>query len=153
MLYLPPTQHHRFFTNLPLLQNQPPRIMRGMIAYIPHSVNLTSTQGCIRGLAHACVWVCVEGKGEGDVRRSTCTSFCKLHFPQGYMEGFDDGGRGVGRILNPSFWDWPPLPGAWWGSGAYDKDFFLRMYLAYYIFKPTLIEEKFLKMKLGFFGP
>ena len=81
--------------------------MRGMIAYIPHSVNLTSTQGCIRGLAHACVCVCVcvcgEGKGEGDVRKRMCTSFCKLHFPQGYMEGFDDGGREVGRILNPSF--------------------------------------------------
>ena len=44
-----------------------------------------------------CVCVCVEkGKGEGDVRRRTCASFCKLHFPQGYMEGFDDGGREVG---------------------------------------------------------
>ena len=76
--------------------------MLGMIAYIPLSVNLTSTQGCIRGLAHACV--CVEkGKGEGDVRRRMCTSFYKLHFPQGYMKGFDDGGREVGRILNPSF--------------------------------------------------
>ena len=75
--------------------------MRGMIAYIPLYVNLTSTQGCIRGLAHACV--CVEGKGEGDVGRRMCTSLCKLHFPQGYMKGFDDGGRGVGRILNPSF--------------------------------------------------
>ena len=51
-----------------------------------------------------CVCVCVEkGKGEGDVRRRMCTSFCKLHFPQGYMVGFDDGGREVGRILNPSF--------------------------------------------------
>ena len=51
------------------------------------------------------VCVCVEGKGEGerDVRRRMCTSLCKLHFPQGYMKGFDDGGRGVGRILNPSF--------------------------------------------------
>ena len=40
--------------------------MRGMITYIPHSVNLTSTRGCIRGLAHACVCVCVEeSKGEG----------------------------------------------------------------------------------------
>ena len=85
--------------------------MRGMIAYTAHSVNLTSTQGCIRGLAHACVCVrvcvcvcvCGEGKGEGDVRKRMCTSFCKLHFPQGYMEGFDDGGREVGRILNPSF--------------------------------------------------
>ena len=88
--------------------------MRGMIAYIPLSVNLTTTQGCIRGLAHAraracvcvCVCVCVEkgkGEGEGDVRRRMCTSFCKLHFPQGYMESFDDGGREVGRILNPSF--------------------------------------------------
>ena len=59
--------------------------MRGMIAYIPLSVNLTSTQGCIRGLAHACV--CVEGKGEGDVGRRMCTSLCKFHFPQGYMKG------------------------------------------------------------------
>ena len=53
-----------------------------------------------------CVCVCVEkgkGEGEGDVRRRMCTSFCKLHFPQGYIEGFDDGGREVGRILNPSF--------------------------------------------------
>ena len=82
--------------------------MRGMITYIPLYVNLTSTQGCIRGLAHACVCVCVcvekgKGEGEGDVRRRMCTSFCKLHFPQGYIEGFDDGGREVGRILNPSF--------------------------------------------------
>ena len=82
--------------------------MRGMITYIPLYVNLTSTQGCIGGLAHACVCVCVcvekgKGEGEGDVRRRMCTSFCKLHFPQGYMEGFDDGGREVGRILNPSF--------------------------------------------------
>ena len=62
--------------------------MRGMIAYIPLYVNLTSTQGCIRGLAHACVCVCVEeGKGEGDVARRMCASFCKLHFPQGYMKG------------------------------------------------------------------
>ena len=76
--------------------------MRGMITYIPLSVNLTSTQGCIRGLVHACVCV-EEGKGEGDVRRGMCTSFCKLHFPQGYMKGFDDGGREIGRILNPSF--------------------------------------------------
>ena len=43
--------------------------MRGMITYIPLSVNLTTTQGCIRGLAHACV--CVEeeegggGRGRG----------------------------------------------------------------------------------------
>ena len=82
--------------------------MRGMITYIPLYVNLTSTQGCIRGLAHACVCVCVcvekgKGEGEGDVRRRMCTSFCKLHFPQGYIEGFDDGGREVERILNPSF--------------------------------------------------
>ena len=100
--------------------------MRGMITYIPLYVNLTSTQGCIRGFAHACVCVCVcvcvgvcvgvcvcvcvcvcvekgKGEGEGDVRRRMCTSFCKLHFPQGYIEGFDDGGREVGRILNPSF--------------------------------------------------
>ena len=65
--------------------------MRGMITYIPLSVNLTTTQGCIRGLAHACV--CVEeeegggGRGEGDVARRMCTSFCKLHFPHGYMKG------------------------------------------------------------------
>ena len=49
-----------------------PRVMRGMIAYIPLYVNLTSTQGCIRGLAHACV--CVEAsKEEGDVRGRMCT--------------------------------------------------------------------------------
>ena len=63
--------------------------MRGMIAYIPLYVNLTSTQGCIRDLAHACV--CGGegggGRGEGDVARRMCASFCKLHFPQGYMKG------------------------------------------------------------------
>ena len=53
--------------------------------------------------ARARVCVCVEGKGEGDVGRRICTSLCKLHFPQGYMKGFDDGGREVGRILNLSF--------------------------------------------------
>ena len=39
--------------------------MRGMIAYIPLYVNLTSTQGCIRGLAHACVCVWRRGRGRG----------------------------------------------------------------------------------------
>ena len=61
---------------------------------------------CVCVCVRVCVCVCVEkGKeeGEGDVRRRMCTSFCKLHFPQGYIEGFDDGGREVGRILNPSF--------------------------------------------------
>ena len=67
--------------------------MRGMIAYIPLYVNLTSTQGCIRGLAHACVCVCMEeSKEEGDVRGECAPD-----------EGFDDGEREVGRILNPSF--------------------------------------------------
>ena len=64
--------------------------MRGMIAYIPLYVNLTTTQGCIRGLAHACVCGGGEGGGgrrEGDVTRRMCASFCELHFPQGYMKG------------------------------------------------------------------
>ena len=52
--------------------------MRGMIAYIPHSVNLTSTQGCIRGLAHACVCVCVcveKGRGRGMSERECAPPF------------------------------------------------------------------------------
>ena len=36
-----------------------------MIAYIPLSVNLTSTQGCIRGLRHACVCGGEGGGGRG----------------------------------------------------------------------------------------
>ena len=43
--------------------------MRGMITYIPHSVNLTSTQGCIRGLAHACVCVCGGEQGGGGCQK------------------------------------------------------------------------------------
>ena len=79
--------------------------MRGMITYIPLYVNLTSTQGCIRGLVHACVCVCVEAsKEEGDVRERICTRwrvwwrwergrknfeplFLKLTSPPGCMTG------------------------------------------------------------------
>ena len=39
--------------------------MRGMMAYIPLYANLTSTQGCIRGLVLACVCVCVCGEEQG----------------------------------------------------------------------------------------
>ena len=71
--------------------------MRGMITYIPHSVNLTSTRGCIRGLAHACVCVCVCVCGGEQGGRGMSEGECAPD------EGFDDGGREVGRILNPSF--------------------------------------------------
>ena len=57
----------------------------------------TSTQGCIRGLTHACVCV-EEGKGEGYVGRRMCTSFCKLHFPQGYMKGLMTVGERLGEF-------------------------------------------------------
>ena len=103
LLYLPPVRYHSFFTNLPPISIQPPRVMRGMIACIPLYVNLTSTQGCIRGLAHACV--CVEAsKEEGDVRGRMCARwrvwwrwergrknfeplFLKLTSPPGCMMG------------------------------------------------------------------
>ena len=70
--------------------------MRGMIAYIPLSVNLTSTQGCIRGLAHACV--CGGGEGGGGCRKENSHLSCKLHFSQGYMKGLMTVGERYGEF-------------------------------------------------------
>ena len=43
--------------------------------------------------------VCVEeGKGEGYVGRRMFTSFCKLHFPQGYMKGLMTVGERLGEF-------------------------------------------------------
>ena len=46
---------------------------------------------CVRACVCVCVCVCGGdgggGRGEGDVVRRMCASFCKLHFPQGYMKG------------------------------------------------------------------
>ena len=97
LLYLPPVRYHSFFTNLPPISIQPPRVMRGMIACIPLYVNLTSTQGCIRGLAHACVCVCVCMEESKEELKGMSEGECAPD------EGFDDGEREVGRILNPSF--------------------------------------------------
>ena len=62
-----------------------------------------------------CVCVCVEGKGEGNVGRRMCTSLCKLHFPQGYIKGFDDGGR-VGENFEPLFLKLTSPPGCMIGK-------------------------------------
>ena len=86
----------------------------------------------------ACVCVCVEGKGEGDVGRRMCTSLCKLHFPQGYMKGFDDGGR-VGENFEPLFLKLTSPPGCMIGKR---REGYVRS-----------VQKNFKGMKLGFFGP
>ena len=168
-----------------------------MIAYIPLYVNLTSTQGCIRGLAHACVCVCVcveASKEEGDVRGRMCTRwrvwwrwergrknfeplFLKLTSPPGCMMGKREvGTKGacgkidsfrVGLLLLPflinsrsfvslymdSFSDMHNLSSVslLFLKCLWEGLFFLRIYLAYHIFKPFPIEVKFQTNENRFF--
>ena len=98
-----------------------------------------------------CVCVCVEeGKGEGDVRRRMCTFFCKLHFPQGYMEGLMMVGERLGEFWTPLS-NWPPLPGAWWGGGTYDKDFFFAYVFSLLYIQTNSDRRKILKNEARFF--
>ena len=58
----------------------------------------------MRACVRVCVCVCVGGgeggggRGEGDVVKRMCASFCKLHFPQGYMKGLMTVGERLGKF-------------------------------------------------------
>ena len=109
---------------------------------------------CVCACVCVCVCVCVEkGRGRGMSERECAPPFVNFTSLKGTWRVLMTVGERLGEF-------WTPLSKIDLPSRVRDgeevpmtRTFFLRMYLAYYIFKPTPKEAKFKKMKLGFFGP